>query len=189
MARILILASSVLLFGCVSQSAAGTCSIKSGKSMGKSGKSVGRPKSAQECLELVQSKEPTANGFTWYGQYGHCIAIFGATSIGPAKFKSEACIFSPLPSLPDQNADYVLGEVGKDACPAGFHGIWNRKTCEYASNILKLKWTGFAKDITKENSVCHVFGTYRPQRTRISKDHDDKDKYVCQKDGINAVWG
>ena len=188
MARILILASSVLLFGCVSQSAAGTCSIKPGKSIGKSGKSVGKTQSAQECLKQVQSKQPTANGFTWYGQYRHCIAIFGATSIGPAKFKSEACIFSPLPGLPDKNADYVLGEVGKDGCPEGFHLIWNKKTCEAASKILGLDWRGFAKDITKPDSVCHVFGTYRPQRTRISKEHGGKEKWVCQKDGLKAIW-
>ena len=52
-------------------------------------------KSFKECLTLVKSKYPTANGISWFGPGNKsCVAVIGATYIAP-RYDSSACLFEP----------------------------------------------------------------------------------------------
>ena len=70
------------------------CTLVWGDATGVQEEEVANNLTAQECIDFVTTKEPTANGITWVIT-GECWAEFGATYIGldGCYEKCRTCLF------------------------------------------------------------------------------------------------
>lgn len=73
----------------------GNCKFEDGQARGGHGKEVRETGSAQQCLALVKSKKPFANGVTWNSNTHNCFAKFEATYIQLLGCTTcQSCIFT-----------------------------------------------------------------------------------------------
>ena len=75
----------------------------------------------------------------------------------------------------------IVGEVGVDACPAGYKSIKDEVTCETASKYLGLEYRG---DRNKDSGICNWCGGCNTanggQSVRITGNHGGKAKWICE---------
>ena len=73
------------------------CNLVHGDAAGGDDKKVGTTDTARNCIDLVITMEPAANGITWVKDKKHCYAEFGATHIGnwidTCSTPCKTCIF------------------------------------------------------------------------------------------------
>ena len=68
------------------------CKLVRGDAVGGHNRKVGNTDTTQECINLVITKEPTANGIT-ISNNKNCYAEFGATHIEEGCESCKSCIF------------------------------------------------------------------------------------------------
>ena len=56
--------------------------------------------SAQNCLQIVKLREPSANGLTWHSESKACYAVFRATKFEKSSYSTtQSCIIGSKPQI------------------------------------------------------------------------------------------
>ena len=80
------------------------------------------------------------------------------------------------------SATFAQGDVGIDSCPEGYKAITTPSTCKTASKILGLEYdAGF--NTNGNNAICNWCGGCSPKKTRVSVEHGDHARWICQLQG------
>ena len=76
------------------------CNIKIGYWLDGSKSLEGYAGSAQNCLQIVKLREPSANGITWQSESKECHAVFRATKFEKSLYSTRhSCIIDSKPQL------------------------------------------------------------------------------------------
>ena len=76
------------------------CNIKIGYWLDGSKSLEGYAGSAQNCLQIVKLREPSANGITWQSESKECHAVFRATKFEKSLYSTRhSCIIGSKPQL------------------------------------------------------------------------------------------
>jgi len=101
-------------------------------------------------------------------------------TLEPSSHPSKDPTFNPTytPTVSPSESEYVLGDIGVNACPTGYRTIVTVEECEAASIALGLTYNAQQYDGHAE-SVCNYCTGCNPMFTELHNKHGIKAHWIC----------